>query len=221
LGSIFRFMMDRFRVARSAEQLVKEWGPVDFVYPMKRGGDFKPGSRIGAVIDSPTGLRYGHMLFGLAHHPDKPQTPFVLDHLCVEKQMYHNYFKNHRCLIPVDAWYFHLRERDKVKHFMFRSNQKTALALGAVYHTAVNKRDGTKLTTCGIVTVSPPMAMMGFGDQIPALFIAGGNDAKYFLDVKRPWHRSYTEMVNFPYEILEVVPCASDDGIALPIQGFV
>jgi putative SOS response-associated peptidase YedK len=212
-------MMDRFRVARSAEQMVKVWGPIEYTYPMKRGGEFKPGSRIGAIIDSPTGLRYGHMLFGLAHNPAKPQTPFVLDELCIEKQMYHPYFKNHRCLVPVDAWYFHTRERNKVKHFMIRSNQKTALAMGAVYHTAHNRKDGTRVTTCGLVSMRPRLDFNGFS-QIPALFIAGENNAKNFLDVKRPWHWAYKEMDKFPFEIIEVIPCASDDGIAMPVEGI-
>jgi len=211
-------MMDRFLVARNPDQMIRAWGPIDFRYPIKRGPAFKPGSRIGVIIDSPTGLRYGHMLFGLAHHSEKPVTPFILDDLCAEKQVFHSHFKAHRCLIPVDAWYFHTQESKRKKHFLFRSNHKSPLAMAGIYVTNTDQSGIVRINTCGIISIPAYRFYDGFATQMPALFFAGEQEAKMYLEKRTPWYEALKTMTRFPIDVLEAIPCAEDDAMDMGIS---
>jgi putative SOS response-associated peptidase YedK len=210
-------MLDRFLAARNAEQLVRAWGPIDFRYPVRRGPNFRPGSRIGVLIDSPTGLRYGHMLFGLSAASGKPVTPFVLDHLCLEKQIFHPHFRAHRCLVPVDCWYFHLQDAKRKKHFLFRSNCKASLAMAALYITHVEKGGVVRSNTCGLLSISASRFYDGYSAQMPALFMAGEKGAKDFLEKRTPWYEALKATTRFPADLLEVIPCAEDDAMDMGV----
>ena len=68
-------MLDRFEVFRDAENLVRFWGPIEYLFPQAKGDRFKLGDKVGVIVegakskDAATDLRYGWMNFGFKTAP--------------------------------------------------------------------------------------------------------------------------------------------------------
>lgn len=212
MGSIFQSMLDRFEVFRDAEGLVKEWGPVDYLFPHLKGDRFKTGVRIGVIVgsrkvpDAPVALRYGQMDYGFKNKPiQKRGSPSIDETSLMSGGEYQPLFKFRRCLIPVDRWFFKKQDARGRHFFCFHPVAKTTMAFAGLYSSFANP-NGTRINTVGIIGLSSNEFYREYDLRMPAIFFPGP-EAIQFLDPKLPETKAWELLRAWPIDNIMREPC--------------
>jgi putative SOS response-associated peptidase YedK len=203
-------MLDRFQVVRDAEAMSKDYGRIDFVYPHRKGGNFRPGARVGVIIESPTGLRYGHMLWGYLQG-DKPPAPFVAEEALGMESPYKKAFAGRRCIIPADRFFAHRKESFHTIHYAIRSKLKTQFCFAGIYHSHLEP-GGVKVNTCAIIGIPSNYFYADFGLRMPALLLPGEHINRY-LEPATPFHQALRLLRFIDQDLIHMEECRESTGL--------
>jgi putative SOS response-associated peptidase YedK len=199
-------MLDRFEVFRDAEKTAKAWGEVQYVFPHLVGPHFKPGDRIGVIVASPAGMRYGHMTWGFRASPEQRRgTSIIYEDGMLAGGKYDVTFKSRRCLIPADRWYYHHHNAQQRNWFSYHPKESLPMAFAGLYSSFVGP-NGIRVNTVAVIGISSLGFYREYEDRMPAVFLPGP-EAIQFLDPRLPMAKAWEYVRNFPEEQLMVEPC--------------
>jgi putative SOS response-associated peptidase YedK len=141
-----------------------------------------PGQMVMAVISDGEKNRLGELKWGLIPSWAKDEKVGykminARAETVTEKPAYRNSFKQRRCLIPADGFY-EWRKSDK-QPFRITLKGEPIFSMAGLYDTWLAP-DGTKISSCTIITTDPNEWMGGIHDRMP--MILSREDEQRWLD---------------------------------------
>jgi putative SOS response-associated peptidase YedK len=141
-----------------------------------------PGQMVMAVISDGEKNRLGELKWGLIPSWAKDEKIGykminARAETITEKPAYRNSFQQRRCLIPADGFY-EWRKSDK-QPFRITLKSEQIFSMAGLYDTWIAP-DGTKISSCTIITTDPNELMMDIHDRMP--MILSREDEQKWLD---------------------------------------
>lgn len=165
-----------------------------------------PGQMVMAVISDGEQNRLGELKWGLIPSWAKDEkTGYKMINAradsVAEKPAFRSSFQRKRCMIPADGFY-EWRKPNK-QPFRITLQSEGIFSMAGLYDTWTSP-DGTKISTCTIITTEPNALMMDIHDRMPV--ILSREDEQRWLDKDLKTEDLKKMLKPFPAEVMKAYP---------------
>ncbi|TCZ79392.1 SOS response-associated peptidase [Paenibacillus albiflavus] len=172
-----------------------------------------PGQAVPAIINDGQHNRLGELRWGLVPSWAKDERSAyqminARSETLLEKPAYRIPLQRKRCLIPADGFYEWKKVGSGKQPMRMTLKNGELFAMAGLYDTWINPADGSKLSTCTIITTTPNKLMAEIHDRMPV--IIRQEDEPLWLS------RSAQPDVNALLGLLRPYP--ADEMIAYPVS---
>jgi putative SOS response-associated peptidase YedK len=222
-------MCGRFALWTLVRALMEEFGLEEANFEPEPRYNIAPTQRVAAVVreggrDRLVGMRWGFVApwakeaSGIAPINARAET-------VAEKPTFRAAFRQHRCLLPADAFYEWRKVGDRKVPMLVRMGSRKPFGLAGIYGTWRGP-DGTEVVSCAIVTTSANELMASIHDRMP--FIVPRDARAIWLDPEvrdparlQPLMRPYPSSEMEAYQVSREVNSPSHDhpGLAKSVRG--
>lgn len=133
-----------------------------------------PSENVLSVISSETGRRAGSLTWGLIPHwTAEDNISYGLinarSESVHEKPAFRQAFSERRCIVLADHFFEWKREKEK-RAFAFQVKDQSLMPLAAIYNI-YTRSDGSKISTCAVLTCEPNGVMQPIHNRMPVILM--------------------------------------------------
>lgn len=167
-------MCGRFSLAyEDWGEMLNYWGVVNTDFAQGPRYNVAPGQDISAVIDSPSGHRIGRLRWGLVPSfavNSKPAIQSINARLetVLQKPMFKRLVARRRCVIPTDGFFEWKRSGANKQPYRIVIDERPFFGFAGLYDTWT-RPDGTRVSTCLILTTKANEMMAEIHDRMPVI----------------------------------------------------
>ncbi|MDF2652860.1 MAG: response-associated peptidase [Paenibacillus sp.] len=173
-----------------------------------------PGQMVMAVISDGEKNRLGELKWGLV--PSWASNENVgykminaRAETVTEKPAFRNLFMQRRCLIPADGFYEWKKSGTDKQPYRIMMQNEEPFSIAGLWDTW-SSSDGTKISTCTIITTEPNQLMMDIHDRMPV--ILSREDEQKWLEKQQPVEELKKLLKPFPAEEMKAYPVSKAVG---------
>jgi putative SOS response-associated peptidase YedK len=165
-------------------EMLDYWGIINTDFSEGSRYNVAPGQEISAIIDSPTGHRIGRLKWGLVPNFAKDSKSAIQSinarlETALSKPMFRKLVTRRRCVIPADGFFEWKRSGSNKQPYRIVIDNRPFFGLAGLYDIWTGP-DGTRLSTCLILTTKPNEVMSEIHDRMPVILTAEAE--KVWLD---------------------------------------
>lgn len=209
-------MCGRYTITVSVEQLMMHFfiDQANVPYHVPRY-NVAPGQLIPAIVHDGTKNRLGELKWGLVPNWAKDaKIGYKLINARAEtvreKPSYRSSFQRKRCIIPADGFYEWKQTGPNKQPMRIVLRDRSLFAMAGLYDTWIAP-DGSKLSTCTIITTSPNALMQDIHDRMPV--ILKREDEALWLDRREHNEERLQALLQpYPAEEMEAYPVSPKVG---------
>ncbi|WP_217592365.1 SOS response-associated peptidase [Cohnella sp. GbtcB17] len=184
-------MCGRYTITISFEELLAYYAADDAAgSPYGPRYNIAPGQLVPAIVSDGTRNRLGLLKWGLV--PPWAEDPKVGGKMLnarvetvAERPAFREALRRKRCLVPADGYYEWRQTADGKRPMRIRRKDRTLFSMAAIYESWTGP-DGSKLSTCAILTAPAQGHLADIHDRVPIILDRRSEAAWLDRGIQRP-----------------------------------